>query len=74
MFKASKSRKELSFNAWLLYYGDEVELMLDYIFKELNHYQLSGKIFDINNHNIIFNKFAKIVYDNSHKGRPLYYI
>jgi|TARA_B110000858_G_scaffold148553_1_gene168813 hypothetical protein len=73
MFKVQESRKKLNFNAWLLYYGDEIESMLDYIFKELNN-KLSDKIFDNNNHDIIFNGFAKIVYDNSHKERPLYNI
>jgi len=74
MFKVPQSRKKLNFNAWLLYYGDEIESMLDYIFKELYCHKLLDKIFDNNNHDIIFNGFAKIVYDNSYKERPLYNI
>jgi len=57
----------LSFNQWLLYYGDDVENMLDKILTDINYKDLQYKLLN----SYIYYEFAKIIYDNSYKGRPL---
>ena len=57
----------LSFNQWLLYYGDDVENMLDKILTDINYKYLQYKLLN----SYIYYEFAKIIYDNSYKGRSL---
>lgn len=58
---------KLSFNKWLLYYGDDIEYMLKSITDQINHHNLEEKLMNYN----IFYDFARIIYTNSYKGRPI---
>ena len=68
-----RRNKELNFNSWLLYNGDDIEYMLNYIFCNLKDNKIIDQVFDLGSNNMIFEKFAKLVYNNSHKERPRYY-
>ena len=59
--------EKLAFNQWLLYYGDDVEEMLGNILKQIHYNNLEDKLLNYD----IFYDFAKIMYNNSYKGRPL---
>ena len=59
--------KKLSFNEWLMYYGDDVEDFLDRIYNHIENHNLEHKLLNNN----IYYEFARIIYNNSYKGRPL---
>tara|TARA_B110000977_G_C10841939_1_gene402380 strand:- start:113 stop:307 length:195 start_codon:yes stop_codon:yes gene_type:complete len=63
-------KETLSFNKWLLYYGDDIEDMLENILSQVQQHQLEDRLINYN----IYYKLAKLIYNNSYKGRPINYI
>lgn len=58
---------KLSFNKWLLYYGDDIEYILKAMITQINNNNLEEKLLNYN----IYYEFARIIYNNSYKGRPI---
>ena len=58
---------KLSFNKWLLYYGDDIEYILKTMITQINNNNLEEKLVNYN----IYYDFARIIYNNSYKGRPI---
>jgi len=58
---------KLSFNKWLLYYGDDIEYILKTMITQINNNNLEEKLLNYN----IYYEFARIIYNNSYKGRPI---
>ena len=63
-------KEKLSFNQWLLYYGDDIEYMLDQMINQAISHNSEDKLLNNN----IYYKFAKLIYYNSYKGRPIHNI
>ena len=58
---------KLSFHKWLLSYGDDIEYILKTMITQINNNNLEEKLLNYN----IYYDFARIIYNNSYKGRPI---
>ncbi len=63
-------KSNLSYNAWIMYYKDEICRYIQYIINKLDNKQLSN-IMDNGSDKVLFEKISHIIYNHSHKGRPI---
>ena len=64
-------KSELDYNAWIMYYKDEICDYIEFILQNLGEKHLVN-IMDYGSDEELFDKISRIIYKYSHKGRPLF--
>lgn len=64
-------KKELSYNAWLMYYQDKVCRYIQFLIDRIEDEKLEC-ILNYGSDNELFEGISKILYRYSHKGRPIF--